>query len=113
MNGPDFDLFLDRAIYFTDILDSWFLPGSKNILPAPEGWNRSPSPSSRAATKRSFDVVVDPALPESRPTEGLVEGSEATALAEGMDWSCRPRYSPEGEPIAFISDREVGMTLGR
>lgn len=40
-----------------------------------------------------------------------LEGGDATALTEGIDWSFQPRYSPDGSQIAFISDRSGGDNL--
>ena len=34
-----------------------------------------------------------------------IEGGEATALTEGIEWSFQPRFSPDGTRIAFVSDR--------
>jgi Tol biopolymer transport system component/imidazolonepropionase-like amidohydrolase len=34
-----------------------------------------------------------------------IEGGEATALTDGIEWNIQPRYSPDGDRIAFISDR--------
>ena len=34
-----------------------------------------------------------------------IEGGEATALTDGIEWNFQPRYSPDGDEIAFISDR--------
>ena len=34
-----------------------------------------------------------------------LEGGEATALTQGIEWNFQPRYSPDGSRIAFISDR--------
>ena len=40
-----------------------------------------------------------------------IEGGEATALTDGIEWSFQPRFSPDGEQIAFISDRGGGDNL--
>lgn len=40
-----------------------------------------------------------------------VEGGEATLLLGGRDWDHQPRYSPDGDRIAFISDRDGMMNL--
>jgi len=34
-----------------------------------------------------------------------IEGGEATVLTGGIEWNFQPRFSPDGERIAFISDR--------
>src|SRR6056297_2920090 len=34
-----------------------------------------------------------------------IEGGEAVALTEDIAWSFQPRFSPDGEEIAFVSDR--------
>ncbi len=34
-----------------------------------------------------------------------IEGGEAAALTDGIEWDFQPRYSPDGSSIAFISDR--------
>ena len=34
-----------------------------------------------------------------------IEGGEATALTDGIEWSFQPRFSPDGTRIAFVSDR--------
>jgi len=34
-----------------------------------------------------------------------IEGGEATALTDGIEWSFQPRFSPDGAEIAFVSDR--------
>ncbi|MFW6094459.1 MAG: amidohydrolase family protein [Pseudomonadota bacterium] len=37
-----------------------------------------------------------------------LEGGEATSLTSGMAWDMQPRYAPDGEHIAFTSDRAGG-----
>jgi imidazolonepropionase-like amidohydrolase len=34
-----------------------------------------------------------------------VEGGEATPITDGSGWDCQPKFSPDGQHIAFISDR--------
>ena len=34
------------------------------------------------------------------------EGGDATALTSDLAWNFQPRYSPEGDKIAFVSDRD-------
>jgi len=34
-----------------------------------------------------------------------IDGGEARALTDGIEWNYQPSYSPDGEKIAFISDR--------
>ena len=40
-----------------------------------------------------------------------IGGGEAVALTSGIAWNFQPRYSPDGETIAFISDRSGGDNL--
>ena len=40
-----------------------------------------------------------------------IEGGEATALTEDIAWSFQPRFSPNGEEIAFVSDRDGAENL--
>lgn len=35
-----------------------------------------------------------------------IEGGEAEALTDGIEWNFQPRFSPDGAHIAFISDRD-------
>lgn len=38
-------------------------------------------------------------------------GGEARALTQGIEWNFQPRFSPDGNTIAFISDRSGGDNL--
>jgi Tol biopolymer transport system component/imidazolonepropionase-like amidohydrolase len=40
-----------------------------------------------------------------------IEGGEARALTSGIEWDYQPRFSPDGEKIAFVSDRAGGDNL--
>lgn len=40
-----------------------------------------------------------------------IEGGEATAITSGLAWDMQPRFSPEGERIAFTSDRSGGDNI--
>ncbi len=40
-----------------------------------------------------------------------IEGGEAVALTEDIAWSFQPRFSPSGEEIAFVSDRDGAENL--
>ncbi len=40
-----------------------------------------------------------------------IEGGQARSLTSGMAWDMQPRYSPDGERIAFTSDRGGGDNL--
>ena len=40
-----------------------------------------------------------------------VGGGEAEALTAGIEWNHQPRFSPDGESIAFISDRDGAENL--
>ena len=34
-----------------------------------------------------------------------IDGGEATALTDGIEWNFQPRFNPDGSKIAFVSDR--------
>ena len=38
-------------------------------------------------------------------------GGEASPLVQGFDWNMQPAYSPNGQSIAFISDRDGASNL--
>ncbi|HLE86015.1 MAG TPA: amidohydrolase, partial [Thermoanaerobaculia bacterium] len=40
-----------------------------------------------------------------------IEGGEATALTEGIEWDMQPVFSPDGTEVAFTSDRGGGDNL--
>ena len=40
-----------------------------------------------------------------------IGGGDATALTSGFAWDMQPRYSPDGESIAFTSDRGGGDNI--
>ena len=40
-----------------------------------------------------------------------VDGGKAKPLTQGMAWNMQPRFSPDGQQIAFISDRDGGDNL--
>ncbi|MHC5025072.1 MAG: TolB family protein, partial [Planctomycetota bacterium] len=40
-----------------------------------------------------------------------LQGGEAKPIAEGLAWEMQPRYSPDGERIAFTSDRAGGDNI--
>ena len=40
-----------------------------------------------------------------------IEGGEARAISTGHAWDMQPRYSPDGQEIAFTSDRGGGDNI--
>ncbi|MCI0432856.1 MAG: amidohydrolase family protein [Gemmatimonadetes bacterium] len=40
-----------------------------------------------------------------------ITGGRATRLTSGMAWDCMPRWSPDGQRIAFVSDRDGSDNL--
>ncbi|NIP19040.1 MAG: amidohydrolase family protein [Xanthomonadales bacterium] len=40
-----------------------------------------------------------------------IEGGEAAALTDGIEWNFQPRFSPDGNQIAFVSDRAGGDNI--
>ncbi|MDZ7778452.1 MAG: amidohydrolase family protein [Gemmatimonadota bacterium] len=40
-----------------------------------------------------------------------IEGGEATQLTSGMAFDAQPRFSPDGERVAFTSDRDGGQNI--
>ena len=40
-----------------------------------------------------------------------IEGGEVTALTSGIEWNFQPAFSPDGQRIAFISDRDGNDNL--
>ncbi|MBK7045080.1 MAG: PD40 domain-containing protein [bacterium] len=49
-----------------------------------------------------FDLLGDI---YTMPVTGSADGSQVTCLAEGLQWDMQPRFSPDGQWIAFVSDR--------
>lgn len=49
-----------------------------------------------------FDLLGDI---YAMPSEGSADGSRVTCLAAGRQWDMQPRFSPDGQWIAFVSDR--------
>ena len=40
-----------------------------------------------------------------------IDGGNAVPLAQGFDWNMPPAFSPDGETIAFVSDRDGASNL--
>ena len=40
-----------------------------------------------------------------------ISGGEVTPLTQGIEWNIQPRFSPDGQKIAFISDRDGADNL--
>ena len=40
-----------------------------------------------------------------------IDGGNAVPLAQGFDWNMQPAFSPDGETIAFVSDRDGASNL--
>src|SRR5215468_2632734 len=40
-----------------------------------------------------------------------IEGGRATRITSGSGWDAAPRYSPDGNTIAFVSDRSGAENL--
>ena len=49
-----------------------------------------------------FDLLGDL---YAMPAEGSADGSQVRCLAAGLQWDMQPRFSPDGQWIAFVSDR--------
>ncbi|MBL8761535.1 MAG: PD40 domain-containing protein [Phycisphaerae bacterium] len=49
-----------------------------------------------------FDLLGDL---YTMPIEGSADGSQVKCIAEGLQWDMQPRFSPDGQWIAFVSDR--------
>jgi len=40
-----------------------------------------------------------------------IEGGDATAVTDGIEWNYQPKYSPDGSRIVFVSDRDGADNL--
>ena len=49
-----------------------------------------------------FDLLGDI---YTMPIGGSSDGSQVRCIAEGLQWDMQPRFSPDGQWIAFVSDR--------
>lgn len=76
------------------------------------GWHEAPLDVAEG-TWMSVDVSPDGATIVfdllgdiyTMPIDGSVDGSAVRCLAEGLPWDMQPRFSPDGQWIAFVSDR--------
>lgn len=57
------------------------------------------SPDGRSVV---FDLLGDI---YTMPIAGSADGSQVRCIAEGVQWDMQPRFSPDGQSIAFVSDR--------
>lgn len=82
---------------------------------APPGERRETSIDVRSGTWMSVDVSPDGSHLLFDLLGDIYElpiaGGEAKALTSGMAWDMQPRYSPDGNTIAFTSDRAGGDNL--
>lgn len=49
-----------------------------------------------------FDLLGDI---YTMPASGSADGSQVKCIAEGLQWDMQPKFSPDGQWIAFVSDR--------
>ena len=76
------------------------------------GWHDAPLDAS-TGTWMSVDVSPDGATVVfdllgdlyTMPIGGSADGAQVKCIAEGLQWDMQPRFSPDGQWIAFVSDR--------
>ena len=90
-------------------------PGGPPPAPLPLASARQASFTATEGTWMSLDVSPDGQTIVFDLLGDLytvpIEGGKATALTTGMAFDAQPRFSPDGNTIAFISDRSGGDNL--
>jgi Tol biopolymer transport system component len=90
-------------------------PGGQNRNPLPLPASRTAEFTATEATWMSVDVSPDGETIVFDLLGDLytmpVTGGRATPLLTGMAYDVQPRFSPDGESIAFVSDRSGGDNL--